>query len=361
MYATDYALYAGNIHKISPRLTLQYGIRYTIFQQVGAGDIKEYADLRDNVNPVVTGIRSYGSLEPIKTFHNAEPRFMAMYLLNQESSVKASYQRTVQYIHLISNSTVPIPFNTWAPSGEYLNPQKADQFTAGYFRDFGDGAFEFSTEVYYKNMRDLTDFADNAIIFFNPNIATEFRQGTGESYGLELSITKKTGKLTGFGSYTLSKTDRIVPDVNFGQPFLADYDRRHSLNLAATYLLTQRVTLGANFVYFTGRPITLPTGKYVYDGYAIDYFTERNGYKLPDFHRLDLSVTFDSKKNANRKWKTYKNISVYNVYNRMNPFTIYTRVKQDKEGNIIGDGTEKEARLVALFPILPSFSYQVKF
>ena len=361
MHAMEYALYLGNTQKISERLGLEYGIRYSIFQHVGEESVNIYEDPTDNVNINIVDVKDYGKFEPIKTYHNLEPRFSARYTLNEESSLKTSYQRMVQNVHLIANSTVPIPFNTWAPSSLYLEPQKADQVALGYFRNFENNAYEFSVEAYYKDMRQVTDFADNAQIFFNEHLVTEYRQGTSESYGLEFNLKKNEGRLTGFLSYTLSKTTRDIPGVNGGKTFLSNHDRRNAFNLAATYQLSEYYTLGGNFVYYTGRPITLPTGRYTYDGYNIDQISERNGYKLPDFHRLDISITKESKKNKARRWKTSQSFGIYNLYNRRNPFTIYSRTRQDEEGEIIGDGSEKELRMVSLFPIMISYAWRISF
>jgi hypothetical protein len=268
----------------------------------------------------------------------------------------------VQNTHLISSGTVPLPFNTWSPSNYYLKPQVADQFAIGYFRNFKDNTYQVSAEIFYKTIDNITDFADNAQLFFNTDLSTEYRQGTSEAYGVEFLAEKKQGRFTGFISYTLSKVTRTIPGVNQGLPFIANYDRRHAINIAALYELDSRWTFGTTFTYSTGRPITLPNGRYRYDVYNVDYITSRNGYLLPDFHRLDLSATLDPKpKRADKKWKSQWVFSIYNVYNRKNPFTIYTRTKQDEDGNIIGNGTEKEARLIYLFPILPSVTYNFKF
>lgn len=361
MHAMEYALYLGNTQQVTDKIALEYGIRYSIFQHVGNESVNIYEDPKDNVDINILEVRDFGRFEPIKTYQNVEPRFSARYTLNNVSSVKASYQRMVQNIHLIANSTVPIPFNTWAPSSMYLEPQKADQVAVGYFRNFQNNAYELSVEAYYKDMNQVTDFADNAQIFFNENLVTEYRQGTSESYGVELNVTKNEGRLTGFMSYTLSKTTRNVPDVNDGNDFLANYDRRNVFNIAATYQLSENYTLGGSFVYYTGRPITLPTGRYYFEGYNVDQISERNGYKLPDFHRLDLSVTKEGKKNKTRKWKTSQSLSIYNVYNRRNPFTIYSRTRQNDDGDIIGDGSEKELRMVSLFPILLSYAWRIRF
>ncbi len=361
MYALDHAFYLGNQQKISDRLTIKYGVRLSIFQNIGQQDVYTYVDPKDNIDPTRVDTISYKAFETIKSYVNLEPRFSARYILNANSSVKMSYNRMVQNTHLISSGTVPIPFNTWSPSNTYLEPQLADQVAFGYFKNVQDNTIELSAEVYYKDIQNVTDFADNAQLFFNKDLTTEYRQGDSWSYGLELMAQKKEGAVTGFVSYTWSKTEREIPGVNNNRAFLANYDRRHVLNAVATYDLDDRWSFGTNFTYSTGRPITVPAGKYDYGHYQVDYITERNGYLLPAFHRLDLSATYESRKNANRKWKGSWVFSIYNVYSRKNAFTIYTRVRQDEDGNVIGDGTEKEARQVSLFPILPSVTYNIRF
>lgn len=360
-YALEHALYASVEHQLSDRISLEYGLRYGIFQQLGEGTVYEYADLDNRLDKTIVDSVYYGRMEPIITFSNPEPRFSARYLLDDNSSLKLSYNRMVQNIHLISNSTVPIPFNTWAPSSNFLRPQKADQLAIGYFRNLQDNTFEFSVEAYYKTSKDITEFADHADIFFNRHLVKEFRQGTGEAYGLEFYLRKSSGKLRGFTSYTLSQAKLTVPDVNEGESFVANHDRRHNLNVALTYDLSDKWNVGANFTFASGRPITLPTGSYTFENYQVNYYSGRNGYRLPDFHRLDISATLEPNKNANRRWKNSYNFGIYNVYNRKNPFTIYTRKKQDDDGNVIGDGNEREARLVYLFGILPYASWSFHF
>lgn len=360
-YALEHSLYAGLEHRVSERLSLEYGLRYSIFQQMGEGTVFQYAQPDDRLDLTVIDSVYYGRMEPIITYANPEPRFSARYLLDDHSSLKFSYNRMVQNIHLISNSTVPIPFNTWAPSSTHLRPQKADQWALGYFRNLRNNSLEFSAEVYYKTSTDITEFADHADIFFNPYLAKEFRQGEAESYGLELYLRKAKGRLRGFTSYTWSKTEQTVPDVNQGQSFAANHDRRHQLNMALTYDINNKWNVGANFTYATGRPITLPTGSFTYENYPVNYYSGRNGYRLPDFHRLDISATLEPRKNTDRRWKNSYNFGIYNVYNRKNPFTIYTRKKQDADGNIIGNGNEREARMIYLFGILPYVSWNFHF
>ena len=324
--------------------------------------VYEYEDVNNNVQPVRTDSTYYGDFENIKTYINLEPRFSARYIVNESTSIKASYNRMVQNTHLISSGTVPLPFNTWAPSSTYLLPQKADQLAVGYFKNLNNNRYEFSVEAYYKDIQNVTDFADNARIFFNQDLATEFRQGASEAYGLELMLQKRKGDLSGFISYTWSKATRQVPGVNHGNEFFANHDRRNSLNVVATYDYNDKWTFGGNFTYGTGRPITLPAGSYEYgDGYLPDIITERNGYRLSDFHRMDLSATLTPRKNAGKKYETSWVFSLYNVYSRKNPFSVYTRVTMDDDGNITGDGTQKEARLIYLFPVLPSITYNITF
>ncbi len=363
-YALDYAIYAGNEHQISEKLSMEYGLRFSIFQNVGKSTIYDYRKaengLPDNVNITILDTTQYDHLEKVKTFTNLEPRLNVRYLINNRSSIKASYNRMVQYIHLLSNSTVPVPFNTWTPSSPYLDPQIADQVAIGYFKKLNENAYEFSVESFYKKMRNVTDFADHAILLLNKNDAVEYRQGTSNAYGMEFFLQKNEGNLTGFASYTISRVERNIPGVNNDRAFLANYDRRHVLNLVATYRINDKWTLGGNFTYSSGRPFTLPVGKYNFEGYNVDYYTERNGYKLPDFHRLDISATLTPRKSQQKRFKSSWSFAVYNAYNRKNPFTIFTQNKEDEDGNVIEDGT-KEFRMVYLFPVLPSISYNIKF
>lgn len=361
LYALDHGIYVSNLQHLSDRITLDYGARLSIFQSVGPGDVYLYEDPKDNIDIHRTDTLHYDRWEGIRTYVRAEPRFSLRYLLKQSQSLKFSYNRMVQNTHLISSGTAPVPFNTWNPSSYYLQPQMADQVAAGYFRNFSNNAYEFSAEGYYKDFTNVTDFADNAALFFNEDLSTEYRQGDAWAYGLEFFLNKKEGRLTATLSYTWSKTVRKIEGVNHGIEFPANHDRRNVVNVQAVYDVSQKWSFGGTFTYSTGRPLTLPAGRYEYGDYNPDVLTARNAYRLPAFHRLDLSATLNPRKNAGRRWKGQWVFSIYNVYNRKNPFTIYTRVKQDKDGNILGDGTEKEARLIYLFPVLPSVTYNLKF
>ncbi|MEZ4972061.1 MAG: TonB-dependent receptor [Cyclobacteriaceae bacterium] len=360
-FALDHALYIDNQQKLSNKINISYGARLSIFQNIGKADIAVYADPTDNVTITRIDTLHYGSFENIKTYINVEPRFSLRYAVNDKSSIKASYNRMVQNTHLITNGTIPVPFNTWNPSGYYLKPQIADQVALGYFRNLNDHNIELSAEAFYKELQDVTEFADNANVFFNKDLAVEFRQGQSTAYGIEFLAEKTEGKFTGFASYTLSKVTRTVPGVNQGKAYLANYDRRHVFNAAATYEFSSKWTFGATFTYSSGRPITVPSGRYEFEDYNVDMITERNAYKLAPIHRLDLSATLTPQKHKERKWHGQWVFSLYNVYNRQNPFTLYTRTMQDEDGNIVGDGSQKEARMVYLFPVIPSVTYNFKF
>ncbi len=357
LYALDHGLYIGNKQTVSDKLTLIYGLRLSIFQNVGPGDVKTYSNPQDNTRPEVIKVDSYDNFESIITYANLEPRLSARYLLNDVSSIKLSYNRMVQNVHLISSGTVPLPFNTWNPSSTYLKPQIADQIAVGYFRNFKDNMYAISLESYYKKMQNITDFADNADIFFNEDLATEFRQGDSEAYGVEFQLKKTTGKLTGFINYTWSKSTRTIPGVNNGESFKSNFDRRNALNMLVSYSHSKRWNFSSTFTFSTGRPITLPTGQYEYQFYKPSLIAERNAYLLPAYHRLDFSAVLTPLKNKNRHIQTKWVFAVYNAYNRQNPFTLFGR---DKEIDDKPTG-EKEFVMIYLFPIVPSVTFNLSF
>ncbi|HEY0653180.1 MAG TPA: TonB-dependent receptor [Chryseosolibacter sp.] len=360
MYALDHGVYVSNQQKLTDNLLVDYGVRLSIFQNLGRGDVYLYADPKENVKIERIDTLHFDKGETIKTYVNLEPRLSVRYLLGNGQSLKLSYNRMVQNTHLISSGTVPVPFNTWNPSNYYLKPQIADQVAGGYFRNFKDNQYEFSVEAFYKDIQNVTDFADNASLFFNKDLPVEYRQGKAWSYGTEWMLNKVSGKLTGMISYTWSKSMRKIDGVNKGVEFVANHDRRNVFNAQTTYDLNDKWSFGAMFTYSTGRPISLSEGSYEYGTYRPDILSARNGYRLRDFHRLDLSATLNPRKNTSRRWKGQWVFSVYNAYYRKNAFTIYTRAVQDEDGNVI-DKNQKEARLIYLFPVLPSVTYNFKF
>ncbi|MBL7851020.1 MAG: TonB-dependent receptor [Cyclobacteriaceae bacterium] len=359
--AIDQAIYVDTRHRLSDRLTLWYGLRLSMFRNVGPSDVIRYAGPTASGQWMRMDTLRVGHLETVKSFGNLEPRFSARYLLGEQSSLKASYSRMVQNVHSISNGTVPLPFNTWLPSGFHLRPQWADLWAIGYFHTWQSKPVEWSVEAFYKDMSQVTEFTDNANLFFNPDLVMEVRQGKSWSYGVEFSLTKTKGKFTGQLNYTWSTAMREIPGVNQGIAYAANHDRRHVLNLSGVYEINDRWTIASQFSYSTGRPITVTSGRYEFGNFDADIITERNGYRLPAVHRLDVAVTYTPKANKNRKWKGEWVFSVYNVYSRKNPFTLYTRSVLDKSGNLVGDGSTKEARMISLFPIIPSVTYNFKF
>lgn len=371
--AWDNAFYISNKQDISPRFSIDYGVRLSVFANLaGQNGTKfyKYANPTNTSNIIRADSSQYKGYEHIETFINPEPRFSARYMLNPTSSLKVSYNRMVQNVHQIISGIVPLPTSFWLPSTKYLKPQIADQFAGGYFKNFKDNTYELSIEGFYKNMQNAVDFADNSNVFLNPDLPVYFRQGRAWSYGAELFLLKTKGKLTGQIGYTLSWAERNINGVNQNKTYFSSYDRRNTLNAVATYELTKRWTLGATFTYQTGRPITLATGKYIMGGQPIDVISERNGFRLPDFHRLDVSATLKSKVVPGRKWNSELTFSVYNVYNRKNPFTINiqpsTTDVRNSDGTI-GPGNQipgiqtKEAVLTYVFPILPAISYTFNF
>jgi len=348
--ALEEALYLSNEQQLTERLTLEYGLRLSGFTNTGPGKVYHYGPEGETPIDTVT----YKRFEKIKSYGGLEPRFSAKYELDQVSSIKASYNRTLQYLHLISNTTSSLPFDVWVPSSTHIKPQVADQVAAGYFRNFRDNMFESSVEVYYKWMDNQIDYKDYAEIFLNERLETELLRGTGKAYGAEFYLRKQKGLLTGWLSYTLSKTDRTVPGINGGKAYPLRYDRRHSGNVVLAYQLSPAINLGANWVYATGGAITMPVGRYEYDGKSFPVYSERNGYRLPAYHRLDLSATYQKPKSELKKYSSSWTLSIYNAYNRKNAFSIYFRENKD-------DLSKTEAVKTYLFGITPSIIYNFNF
>ncbi|MFV0346313.1 MAG: TonB-dependent receptor [Bacteroidales bacterium] len=355
LYSMENTLYINHNLKIGDNLSLQYGLRYSNYASIGPYNQRVYEDPQDNINPQYT-IEEYGKFEIIKAFNLLAPRASLSYMFADDFSVKASYDRTYQNLHLIANGALPLPFNTWQPSTQYVDPQEADQFALGFFKDYGYN-YSLSLGAFYKNFNNITAFADNSEVFFNEDIITEIRSGEGKAYGLEFSAQKNKGKLQGELSYTLSKATQQIEGVNNDREFAASHDRRHVVNISATYKLDERWTFGASWQYGTGRPFTMPTGRYEFDDQVMYYYSDRNAYRLPDFHRLDMSVTFIPNPRRSRSYQGSWVVSVVNVYNRKNAFTIFMD-EQESDGVYTG---KTEPTMMYLFPFLPTISYNFKF
>ena len=347
--ALEHALYFTHDYTPTPRLSFRAGLRLSCFQNIGA---EEFYVFEDVIHAVIDTIQ-YGKGEIFNTEINPEPRLAAKFQIDEHSSIKASYSRTVQYAQVASSATGGLPFDVWFPVSPNVKPQKCDQFALGYFRNFKDDAIETSVEVYYKNMQNVIDFKDNAITYGYLLIDGELRTGKGRSYGAEFLVRKNVGKFTGWISYTYSRTFRTIKDINHGKEYRSPYDRPHNFVIVANYDLTPRISLAANWIYNTGVPVTFPYGQYTINGmtYAV-YNGKRNESRYPDYHRLDLSFTCKLGKLKNRRWQHEINVSVYNAYARHNTWAI--TFDQADDGNMV-------TKNMYLFSAVPSISYNFKF
>lgn len=357
--AVEAAAYISSEHKLTSQLTLTYGLRYSTFLTLGARDVRTYQSDVPKTNATIVSTRKYADNELIKTYQGFEPRFGLRWQINNISSIKASYARNRQYIHLISNTTAPLPIDIWKASDTHVEPLTSDQVALGYFRNFSNNRYEFSAEVYYKQMQNLVDYKNGADLLLNENLETELLSGDGRAYGLELMVKKNKGVFTGWLSYTLARTERLVngnfPEerINNGEYYPADYDKTHNLTFVATYQVNKRLSFSANFIYSTGRPFTLPDAKYLYDNQTVIDYSGRNQNRIPDNHRLDLSATLKGKGKPGRRWKGEWVFSIYNLYARRNAFSIY----------FAGDGRANNTarRLSILGTIVPSVTYNFTF
>jgi hypothetical protein len=346
-YALENALYISNEQTLSKHLKVTYGLRYSLFSSIGPGTVYTYNQVSDIVDS-----SSYPKGKIFNTYGGFEPRLLANYIINDSVSVKASYARTRQYIHLLSNTTSTTPFDLWVPSNINILPEIADQYTLGYFRNFSNNMYETSVEVYYKLMRNQIDYRNGANLILNNKVESQLVFGKGWGYGAEFLIRKKYGKLTGWISYTLSKTKRQFPDINDGNVFLAKQDRPNNLAIVGMYELNKKLTFSATWIFISGNVVTFPSGRYLVDGNIVPYYTERNGYRMPNYHRLDIGITWQRKMTA--RFESNWNFSVYNVYGRSNAYAI--NFQQDPN-----DPTKMQAVQLSLFRFVPAFTYNFKF
>lgn len=354
--AMDNTVYVSNEQSIGARLTLRYGLRYSYFQQIGKGKVTEYQNPEQPNENEVTGEKEYGAGKLIPpAYHNLEPRLGIKYQLSPASSLKASYNRMAQNLHLISNTNSPTPLDVWMPSNTYIKPLIADQVALGYFRNFKEDMFETSIETFYKKMDNVVDYKDGAELFLNENLETELLRGSGYAYGLELYAKKQEGKLTGWLSYTLSRSMRKVPGINEGKEYPSSYDRTHNVSLVSNYDLNKRWNFSATWIFSTGNPTSYPVAKYDVQGNTIYYYSSRNSDRIPDYHRLDLSVTYDFKKNERKKVKQSLNFAIYNVYARRNAYSVTFRQNEDNPN--ISEAT----RLSIIGSMIPSVTYNFNF
>ena len=363
-YALENALYVENEQDIGGRLKLNYGLRFSHFTYLGKGKAYTYAlSETPGSRRVPTDVETFDQWETIKTYSNFEPRFSVKYQLTDVSSVKASYNRTAQYIHLISNTTASTPVDVWTPSTNNIEPQLADQVALGYFRNFKRNMYEFSTEVYYKKMQNLVDYIDGADLLLNEFLEGDLLTGEGRAYGAEFLLKKNKGSFTGWLSYALARTERQVEGINGNEWYPSRFDQTHTFSMTGFYELNSRWSLGGTFVFNSGTPITFATTRYEQQGYVIPHngLDVRNNVRIPNFHRLDLSATRKGRKKSEKdRWVGDWVFSIYNVYNRRNPFSIYFRQQEDRVP--ADQPVQTEAiRLSVIGSFIPSISYNFKF
>lgn len=341
------AAYISDEWKIGEQLNLLYGLRLSRFDLFGPGTFNTYNAAGD-----VTSSKTYESDQVVKSYMYLEPRISASYVFNSENSIKASYGRNTQNIHLLSNSTASSPSDLYIMSSNNLKPEIADQVSAGYFRNFKEDAYEFSVELYYKWLQNQIDYKNGAQLLANENVESQLVYGSGRAYGMELFLKKKYGQFNGWLGYTLSRTERKFAEINEGRYFPSRQDRTHDISLVGIYKLNDRWSFSGTFIYGTGNAITFPTGKYQLDGITRFYYSDRNSSRMPATHRLDIGATLEGRKH--KRYQSSWNFGLYNAYNHKNPYVINFR---DAEN----DPTRTVAEQTALFGIIPSVTYNFKF
>ena len=364
-WALESAVFLENeLTLLDSRMKLNYGLRLSHFAYLGGRNVYEYGEpLAPGFARPLTGVTPTERGETIEDWLNFEPRASVQYQLNPSSSFKASYQRTAQYIHLLSNTTASIPLDIWTPSTNNIEPQMADQVAAGYFRNFQDNTYELSLEGYYKAFDHLIDYVDGADLILNELVEGQVVEGDGRAYGAELQLKKVKGRWNGWVSYTLARTERLTPGVNNDEWYPSRFDQTHNFNITGFYDLNYRTTLSATFVYNTGTPVTLASAGYYQQGYFVPYNEGggRNNFRIPDYHRLDVSVTLDPKKEkADRRWQGQWVFGIYNLYGRRNAFSVFGA--QSDARPILGQPIATEAiQLSVVGSIIPSVSYNFRF
>jgi hypothetical protein len=351
------ALYIQEEFKISPKFSINAGLRQSFYQLLGPADQYIFDENRPRSPVSITDTVQFAAAGIIKNYQMPEPRLLINYLMSPNSSIKLSYNRTRQYIHLISNSTSITPLDIWKLSSPYIKPQTGDQAAIGIFNNLLGNSVETSLEIYYKHISNIVDYKDGAEIYFNETLEADLINGNARSYGVELMVRKHVGRLTGWANYTYSRTFNIVdgdfPEsrINNGNPYPSNFDRPHMANFASVYQINKRVGFSMNFVYNSGRPVTVPDSKYYFQGILIPNFPERNNYRLPDYHRLDITITVEPNHRRSKKYEANWSFSVYNVYSRNNIYSIFFRAN-----NVLPESY----RLSVIGAAIPTITYNFR-
>ena len=358
-FSLENAFYITDELAVDDRLFVEGGVRLPLFVSLGPSNVNIY---RKNF-PLETGnvvdTLHFKVVQPVKAYVGLEPRLSARWMADPNASFKLGYNRMYQFLHLVTNTTAVTPVDIWQPSGYYFKPQRADQVSLGYFRDFKEKAFGASTEVYYKHIKNILDFKDGAQLILNNHLETELLQGIGRTYGVETSLFKNKGRLTGTLNYTYSRSFRQIKgptsseSINNGKQYPASYDQPHIVNLSWKFNISRRHYFTGNFTYHTGRPVTIPLSVFTSEQTTVAYFSTRNQYRIPDYHRLDLALVIEGN-HKRKKWAegTWV-LSVYNAYARKNPYTVFF--------NTSTAGVPKPYQLSIIGTIFPSLSFNLKF
>lgn len=350
-YALESGVYVQDDWAISDRLQASAGLRFSNFSQIGPYKIFETDEDGNKLDSTV-----YGKGKTVKNYGGLEPRLTLRYIIDEATSIKASAGRNLQYIHLVSNAGSTLPTDLWVPSTYRVRPQISWQYAAGLFRNFNNNMFETSVEFYYKSMQNQIEYGEG----YTPSLKdpeSEFVFGRGWSYGTELFFNKTRGRLTGWLGYTLSYTWRKFPGLNDGEKYPAKFDRRHDLSLVSMYQINPKWKVSGVFVYGTGNATTLPERFYVVSGVLTQEYGKINTYRLPAYHRLDLSATLTPNRKPGQKWEQSWVFSIYNVYSRLNPYFIYF----DQEGSALSGELKIQPKQVSLFPVIPAVTWNFKF
>jgi hypothetical protein len=368
-YAFEPAFYLDLEQKVTSNFSLNYGLRYSLFYRLGAQTINIYENnqavvwnnlfkIYEKADPI--GTRAYGRNDVIASFDNLEPRFSMSYSLDDNQSIKASYNRMAQYLHLISNTQSPTPLDIWAPSDNFLKPQTLDQIALGYFRNFNNDKYSLEVETFYKKINNRLDYIDGADLVANNTIEQVVLNGKARAYGLEVLLKKNEGKFTGWLAYTLSRTEQQTPGrtpiedgINNGKWYKTGWDKTHNLSITSLYELNNKWKFGSIFTFQTGQPVTFPNGQYQYQGIIVPSFNQRNENNLPAYHHLDVSATYTPKPNKKKGWQGEWVFSIYNIYSRRNAASISFRQNAETGNN--------EAVRLSIFGIVPGITYNFKF
>jgi len=357
-YANELATYIGNEQKINDRFIIEYGIRISNFTYLGNTTKYTYRDTIPGITkPLVKEEKINDFWTPIKNYFYPEPRFSANFILNQQSSIKWSYNRMLQYIQIVSNTAATTPLDVYTPSTNNVKPLIADQGTIGYYRNFKDNTYETSIEVFYKYLQNQLDYVDNADLLINKYVEAQFLQGIGRAYGVEVYIKKTKGKWNGWLSYTLSRTERKVQGISNNDWFLSRYDRTHLINFVNTYDINKKWSVSLTFVFLSGTPATFPDSKFQLQGYNVPYNTtnQRNNYRITPYHRLDIGATWNIDAMKTKKFKNQLVFSIYNVYNRRNAYSIYFRTNPDNPNET------QAVRFSVIGSIVPAITWNFNF